>query len=308
MLSVAAALLAVWVVSLWSENRRLRAADAAEESRGPADPSARLPPGVFGAANRPASPGPPDAPEPEAAPPARQADSAQAAIPSGPLGIRNQPDGTLALTAGDGTVLAALTSEAARDLAQSIDAALLDATATQPGGPSWSPGQVAGAPDTEGHGDFRTAWASQDPDGGSEWLQVGFERAVEVSEIVIHETFNPGALAKVSALLPDGSYKTLWEGTTPAEGESVERALPLPPGITSDQIRIELDTQRVPGWNEIDAVQLVGTDGSRQWAEKATASSFYGQNRSSWSLISREFQDQLQQLWLGPESPVLTSE
>jgi hypothetical protein len=35
-----------------------------------------------------------------------------------------------------------------------------------------------------------------------------------------------------------------------------------------------LDTSR-PGWNEIDAVELVGPDG-RAWAVRAVASSNYG--------------------------------
>lgn len=296
LLSVAVVLLAVWVASLASENRRMREAVGEQTARRSAPSSPRLVPGVLPPAGVRSSSSLDDqgdaAEKPSVVGPVAGAASGDA----GTLGVRSQSDGTLAITAGDGTVLEGLTTEAARDLAQSIQAALLEATATQPGGPSWSPGQVAGAPDTEGHGDFRTAWASQDADGGTEWLQVGFERAVEVSEIVIHETFNPGALAKVSALLPDGSFKTLWEGTTSAEGESVERALPVPPGVTSDQIRIELDTGRVPGWNEIDAVQLIGTDGSRQWGSQATASSYYGQGRPARSLISREFQDVLQSL------------
>ena len=53
-----------------------------------------------------------------------------------------------------------------------------------------------------------------------------------------------------------------------AEGEVVAR-----------EIRIELDTavNKKPrrGWNAIDAVELVGRDGSRQWAAEAEASSTY---------------------------------
>ena len=37
--------------------------------------------------------------------------------------------------------------------------------------------------------------------------------------------------------------------------------------------------QRVAGWNEIDAVELIGRDGSRQWAKGANASSSYGASR-----------------------------
>jgi len=35
---------------------------------------------------------------------------------------------------------------------------------------------------------------------------------------------------------------------------------------THGVIRIELDTTRTNNWQEIDAVEMVGRDGSRQWA------------------------------------------
>ena len=42
------------------------------------------------------------------------------------------------------------------------------------------------------------------------------------------------------------------------------------------RIRVILDTKLRTGWNEIDAVELVGPDG-RAWATDAHASSNYGQ-------------------------------
>ena len=48
---------------------------------------------------------------------------------------------------------------------------------------------------------------------------------------------------------------------------------------------IHLDTTRVPGWNELDAVELVGRDGSRQWATSADASSTYAERMS----VRRDF-------------------
>ena len=44
--------------------------------------------------------------------------------------------------------------------------------------------------------------------------------------------------------------------------------------VTLLALRVELDTNRSNGWNEIDAVELVGPDG-RQWAAHARASSSY---------------------------------
>ncbi len=45
--------------------------------------------------------------------------------------------------------------------------------------------------------------------------------------------------------------------------------------VVSKSVKVYLDTQRVTGWNEIDAVQLVGRDGAEQWASGASASSTY---------------------------------
>jgi hypothetical protein len=56
-------------------------------------------------------------------------------------------------------------------------------------------------------------------------------------------------------------------------------SFPVPPGVRSDQIKVYLDTARVPGWNEIDAVELIGADGTRQWASGSSASSYYGDQR-----------------------------
>lgn len=198
-----------------------------------------------------------------------------------PLTVKENADGTFTLVDAQGTWQRAVTAGEMRALSQAMDSQLANAVTKLPNGPSWSPGQAAGPPNTEQHGDYATAWASQNPDGGPEWLQLKYPRAVEIGEINIHESYNPGALAKVSALMPDGSEKVLWQGTEDRDNGIIERAVKVPPGIRSDQIRIELDTSRVPGWNEIDAVELVGTDGTRQWAAESTASSYYGQGRGN---------------------------
>jgi len=91
---------------------------------------------------------------------------------------------------------------------------------------------------------------------------------VPVKEINIHESHSSGAISKVTAFLPNGTEKTLWTGNAAAgaASEILETAIPVPAGITSSQIKVYVDTNRVGSWPEIDAVELVGTDGSRQWA------------------------------------------
>ena len=186
-------------------------------------------------------------------------------------------DGTLTLADPSSGTKVSLSPDEARNLSTNLLAAATAIGASHPRGPSWSPGQAAGPPDTTEHADSTSAWAPASQNGGREWLKVSFPKSVEISEINIHESYNPGAVARVVALLPNGRERTLWEGAASADSALIEHSIPVPKGTRSDTIRIELDTSRVPGWNEIDAVELVGSDGSRQWASSATASSWYGE-------------------------------
>jgi hypothetical protein len=138
----------------------------------------------------------------------------------------------------------------------------------------WGEEQVVGAPDTEHAADVPTAWAAATPDAGAEWLSAAFEQEVEIAEVRIRETFNPGAISKVSALV-NGQELVLWEGI--AESGQAPRDFVVRPTtlVRANQVAVFLDTTRVSGWNELDAVELVGRDGSRQWASSAAASSSF---------------------------------
>ena len=142
---------------------------------------------------------------------------------------------------------------------------------------AWGPEQAAGEPDTFQAGDIVTAWASLTPDASPEWLQLEYERAVLVAGVNIHETYNPGAVCKVTAVADDGTQTTLWEGEDPTREAPGVFAVPVQGEVTAKRTKVYLDSPRVSGWNEIDAVELVGKDGSRQWAQSATASSTYAE-------------------------------
>jgi len=140
--------------------------------------------------------------------------------------------------------------------------------------PSWNHAQAAGPPDTAQAGDFPTAWASRQPDAGTEWLWVDFDKAVEVEQVRIRESYNPGAISKVTGQV-DGQEVVLWEGTAAGGAAPRDFVVPVYGKLLAQSIVVHLDTARVPGWNEIDAVELVGRDGSRQWAKSSNASSSY---------------------------------
>ena len=156
----------------------------------------------------------------------------------------------------------------------------------------WGPEQAAGPPDTMEAGDIATAWASHLPDGGAEWLKLEYERPVDIAEVRVRETHNPGAISKVTAFLANGNEVTLWEGVEPKSVAPVEMSFTIPDSVNAKSVKVYLDTTRVPGWNEIDAVQIIGRDGSQQWAKQATASSTYaepsGVSRTSLRLTEQE--------------------
>src|SRR3712207_6738472 len=62
-------------------------------------------------------------------------------------------------------------------------------------GANWGPEQATGEPDSS-PGDVVTAWASQSPDGGGEWLVLGFADPLVRGELRVYENNAPGALVR----------------------------------------------------------------------------------------------------------------
>ena len=146
-------------------------------------------------------------------------------------------------------------------------------------GNAWAADQAVGEPDTPSPGDQRTAWASMSPDGQEEWLELTYERVVRANAIEIHETYNPGAVTKVTAFDASENEVVVWHGTdpTPTNAKSGVSKITLNNLIETNRIRVYLDSQNVKGWNEIDAVGLrYGMFGNVIWARKSTASSEFG--------------------------------
>lgn len=152
----------------------------------------------------------------------------------------------------------------------------------------WGVEQLVGPPDTPRAGDCTTAWASALADGQAEWVIVEFADAVRPAMIEVHETFNPGALTKASIIDALGREIVIWQGidpTPPSAAQGVSK-IPVNTFWTTRRVKLYLDSQAVPGWNEIDAVSLRAVDGRTQWVQNATASSAYGgreSNRTAYS-------------------------
>lgn len=144
----------------------------------------------------------------------------------------------------------------------------------------WGTEQVVGPPDTVRPGDAPTAWAPLKANSGQEWLAVGFDHTVNVAEVRIRETYNPGAITKVTAVV-NNKEVTLWEGTAEQSSTPRDFVVPVSDAVQTDSVVVHLDTTRVGSWSEIDAVELVGRDGSRQWAKSANASSTFADKERS---------------------------
>ena len=108
--------------------------------------------------------------------------------------------------------------------------------------------------------DTQKAWATQAPDSGEEWIELGYAIPVRPTGVRICETMHPGAVSKVEALRPDGSWQILWQGIDPEAGKQMAWfEVPFgPPEFKTSKIRVTLDLPRIPGYNEIDAVELIG--------------------------------------------------
>lgn len=127
--------------------------------------------------------------------------------------------------------------------------------------------------------DSREAWAAASADGSREWIELGYEPAMRAHEVRVHEVCTAGGLVRVTLIDESGGAHVVWEGSDSLARPDV---LSIPFPLTAygvRGVRLEIDTSRRSGWEEIDAVQLVGPDGEL-WATTATASSNYGQNQS----------------------------
>ena len=129
---------------------------------------------------------------------------------------------------------------------------------SQYGSQNWAAFQATGEPNTRQCGDQPTAWASKNPNSGIEWIELNYSYPVWVEEINIHETLNPGGVAKVEVKKADGTYSTVWEGYDPTRVCPGTLKIIVNHPVMTGTIRVILDTTRVSGWDEIDAIELVG--------------------------------------------------
>jgi hypothetical protein len=142
----------------------------------------------------------------------------------------------------------------------------------------WGPEQATGEPNVIRLGtDNGNAWASKTPDNDDEWLLLEYDEPVVPIAINIHESFNPGAVNRVTVFKLDGAEVEVFKGADPTavgSGSGVSE-VECKVDFKTTRVKLYIDSKNVAGWNEIDAVGVKDKDKNVHWAKHATASSTY---------------------------------
>ena len=171
--------------------------------------------------------------------------------------------GTISTQAIEGSVVAIKDLPEAEILKDSLGQWAEKAKASSEyGSDNYGAQQVTGAPNVPGYADDGRAWASASADNQEEWLELTYTRAVHATGVRVRQTFNPGAIKQIELYDKSGQAHIVWSGVDPARSSEphiawfgVKFAATT---FTTQRVRIVFDSPAVKGWNEIDAVQLIG--------------------------------------------------
>lgn len=122
----------------------------------------------------------------------------------------------------------------------------------------YSVDQATGAPNVyPAAADEPLAWASQTLDDMDEFITLGFKTPVVAESLWVFQTYNPGAITKITVKAADGDH-VVYTGTAQSIGAcahvlsvSTKTCSPI------SSVRIDVGSKAVPGYNEIDAVGLL---------------------------------------------------
>lgn len=126
---------------------------------------------------------------------------------------------------------------------------------------SWPASCVEGPPRVyPKYGDIAGAWAQQTKNA-NEFIEVEFEDKVYIEKIEIYETLNAGAVKRIKAKHPNGTWVIVWE--TPQVCLIQNSRIFSPDfqklGFRCNVLRIEVDCTVANSWAEIDAVKIIGS-------------------------------------------------
>ncbi len=127
---------------------------------------------------------------------------------------------------------------------------------------NYSAEQATGLPNVARHGDSRNAWTPKAADLGEEWIELTYARPVHATGVSVVQSFNPGAIFRVEVVDVAGAVASVWSGpdtTVYAKNEIGLLVVQFPRTATPiTKVKVVLDSKKIAGWNEIDAVALSG--------------------------------------------------
>jgi outer membrane protein OmpA-like peptidoglycan-associated protein len=104
------------------------------------------------------------------------------------------------------------------------------------------------------------AWQPQTQDNTQEeFLIVGFDTLMTIRQVAIAENFGQGCIVKIEAFDEFDNIKLLWQNKTAPSleiGKIFNLILPKMTNYKVRGIKIVLNTSRVKGWNQIDAIGI----------------------------------------------------
>jgi len=127
------------------------------------------------------------------------------------------------------------------------------------GNTSYSASQATGEPNVQTYSTTPQAWSSKTPDSGIEWLELTFAKPVRANAVRVRESSGSGALIKIEVFDEKGAAHTVWSGADSTKELNYLIAEFPKTAFMTNRVKLTLATNVVGGWNQIDAVQLVGS-------------------------------------------------
>jgi hypothetical protein len=133
------------------------------------------------------------------------------------------------------------------------------------GTPRYAASQATGKPNIPlgMAGDNPDAWSPAAKNEGTAWIELTFPKPVHATEVRVRQNNAPGAIAKIEVIAADGTTHLWWEGVDPFVEPAVREiawfAVRVPKtAYVAAKVKLTLNLASRPGYNQIDAVQLVG--------------------------------------------------
>jgi len=138
-------------------------------------------------------------------------------------------------------------------------ASSVKAFSSEAGTKQYSAKQILGKPDAMPQGgDSPCAWAPEDAESASEFIEVGFDKPMKIQQVAVFENYYPGTIKNIFLLEANGFKHPVYEGT-PAITTELSRVFRKMLPLTVYEVaavRIELVPSAVTGVNQIDAIAI----------------------------------------------------